>query len=312
MNYFKNKLLEKEYRYQAYGLQILSVFKIDAFQEVDFFEDDHSIINIQYSKIEFGEYKFRDGFLIRKKTDRGFLYVIKNAAAFLIQGNMISVMPICENRNEWQSYLLGAVMSIVLINEGLFVLHGSAVEHKDAALLFLGHSGVGKSSLAMGLGQGGYSVITDDLCAISREKEQLFINSGTKQIRLLEDTVEKLGVIEVVALEHPTKRPKFGFSIDRNSEDKKIRIEKVVELVVDSSLDEEVKVNEIISFDRIALLKKNIYKEDLSKVVGAESSYFSYISLLSEKVKFIRITRRSTLYDLNKLIELIEKNVLGN
>lgn len=287
-----------------------SMYKIDAFQEVDSLENNGSTICIQFAEIEFDGYNFRDGFLIREYTDKGFLYVIKDIVAFLVKGDTILVMPISDNRNVWQSYLLGAVMSIILIKRDRFVLHGSAIQHNNSAFLFLGNSGVGKSSVAMGLGLDGYAVITDDLCAISKEKGQLYINSGTKQIRLLEDTVEKLGVTDVVALEHPTNRPKFGFSIDRNWEDKKLKVETIVELVIDESLRRELEIDEIVSFERIALLKKNIYKEELSKVVGAETSYFSYISLFSEKVKFIRITRQSSTYDLKKLIALIKREVI--
>ena len=64
---------------------------------------------------------------------------------------------------------LGLVFSVLPLAVPLFdlePLHGSAVTIGDRALLILGHSGAGKSTIAAGLRDRGFGFVTDDACAI--------------------------------------------------------------------------------------------------------------------------------------------------
>jgi hypothetical protein len=64
---------------------------------------------------------------------------------------------------------LGLVLSVLPLAVPLFdlePLHGSAVAIGDRALLILGHSGAGKSTIAAGLRDRGFGFVTDDACAI--------------------------------------------------------------------------------------------------------------------------------------------------
>ena len=67
---------------------------------------------------------------------------------------------------DWYFYLLGSAMMCALAQRGLLPLHGCAVEIDGNAVLLLGRSGVGKSTLAVWLDQQGYRVLSDDLCAL--------------------------------------------------------------------------------------------------------------------------------------------------
>jgi hypothetical protein len=64
---------------------------------------------------------------------------------------------------------IGLVLSVLPLALPLFdlePLHGSAVTIGDRALLILGHSGAGKSTIAAGLRDRGFGFVTDDACAI--------------------------------------------------------------------------------------------------------------------------------------------------
>ena len=300
----------EEYLYQTYGLSIKSDFKIDAFQEVKEFANDDKIIRIEDSAVDFKGYDFIDGFLIREYTEHGFLYVIKNVVAFLVKEDCMLMQPLCDNNKVWQSFLVGGAMSIVLIQRGYFLLHGSAVKFNSSAFLFLGLSGVGKSSVATGLGQKGYTIITDDICAISKSEEDLFISAGTKQVRLLKDAVEVLKIKDVTSLDHPNARPKFGYNFDREPLEYKTKIKTIIELVIDESMEEEVVIEEIVAFERIELLKSNIYKEDLAKTLKAHFQNFQFMMLSANNIKCTRIRRKNRNYDLYSLVDLIQKKVI--
>jgi hypothetical protein len=301
--------LEK-YFYQTYGLSIASDFKIDAFQEVGEFENDSDVVQLEKSTINFEGYTFIDDFVIREYTEQGFLYVIKNVVAFLITENRMQIFPLIENSKIWQSFLVGGAMAIVLIQKGYFLLHGSAIENKNSAYLFLGLSGVGKSSLATGLGEKGDSIITDDICTLSRIDEDLYISLGTKQVRLLKDAVEALEVKNVTALDHPTTKPKYGYNFDRKLDDSKIKVEKIIELVVDESMEEEIMVEKIVSFESIELLKANVYKQDLARTLKADSQNFQFMMISANTIECLRIKRRDSDYDLNTLVDFVKENII--
>lgn len=70
-----------------------------------------------------------------------------------------------------RNFLLGSAMAALLQQRALLTLHASAVQTAKGAVLFLGKSGYGKSTLMQQLGTRGFTMISDDICAISRASD---------------------------------------------------------------------------------------------------------------------------------------------
>ena len=66
----------------------------------------------------------------------------------------------------WQRLLIAQVLPFVAVLRGLEVLHASAVVLERGAIAFLGHSGSGKTSLALALCRGGAGFLTDDVLSV--------------------------------------------------------------------------------------------------------------------------------------------------
>lgn len=299
----------KERFYRAYGLSIVSEIEIDAFQEIDQLKESQLDLSIEQARLDFKGFTFKDDFVIREHTDNGFLYVIKDVVAFLITANHMRVYPMVKNPKVWQSFLVGGAMSIVLNKRDYFLLHGSAIESQNLAYLFLGLSGVGKSSVATALEQRGYRIITDDVCPLSKQDNALYINPGTQQARLLKDTVEELGIKKTTELDHPNVQPKFGYHFVPHKA-RKTKIQRIIELRIDESLDAEITVEYIESFEKIKLLKENIYKEGLSRIVKGDQYGFQSVMMAVNDVDCLRITRKQSNYTLSDLVDLIVKKVI--
>ncbi len=299
----------KKIHYQAYGLSIVSDFEIDAFQKANAPQEDVNLLCIEKKEVDFEGFSFEDDFVIREYTEIGFLYVIKDVVAFLISENLIKVNPLNEDPRQWQSFLVGGAMSIALNKIGYFLLHGSAIESDNSAYLFLGFSGVGKSSVAAALEQRKYRIITDDVCPLSKIDNILYIIPGTQQARLLQDTVEELGIKQATVIDHPNMRPKFGYQFAPHKSNK-TKIRRIIELAIDENLDTEIKVERIESFEKIKLLKENIYKAGLTKIVKGDQHGFQSIMMLVNNVDCFRIKRKRSNFALNDLVDLIEAEII--
>jgi hypothetical protein len=88
---------------------------------------------------------------------------------------------------------MGSVWSALLLQRGLLPMHGSAIQVKDRAVVFLGPTGNGKSTIAAALVDRGYPAISDELCAIVvTENAPPLLLPGFPQILLWADSLKKL------------------------------------------------------------------------------------------------------------------------
>lgn len=87
--------------------------------------------------------------------------------------------------------LLGSAVGALLIQRGMLVLHGNALERDGRAIVCMGHSGAGKSTLAYALMEQGWRLLADDLVAITPEGQVL---PGIPRIKLWHDAAKAFGL----------------------------------------------------------------------------------------------------------------------
>ena len=90
-----------------------------------------------------------------------------------------------------RTFLLGSAVGALLIQRGMLVLHGNALERDGQAIVCLGHSGAGKSTLAFALMQQGWRLLADDLVAITADGQVL---PGIPRIKLWHDAAKAFGL----------------------------------------------------------------------------------------------------------------------
>jgi hypothetical protein len=90
-----------------------------------------------------------------------------------------------------RTFLLGSAVGALLIQRGMLVLHGNALEKNGQAIVCMGHSGAGKSTLAYALMQKGWRLLADDLVAIT---PQGCVLPGIPRIKLWHDATKSFGL----------------------------------------------------------------------------------------------------------------------
>ncbi|CAA0104342.1 Uncharacterised protein [BD1-7 clade bacterium] len=89
--------------------------------------------------------------------------------------------------------LLGPVLALTCYQNQCWLMHASAVLVNNKAILFAGHSGVGKSTLASVLGKRGYPLLGDELIPVRLISSQLYIDKGLDAVLLNSDSTDALG-----------------------------------------------------------------------------------------------------------------------
>src|SRR5437868_13109154 len=84
----------------------------------------------------------------------------------------------------FQVYLLGQALSFALVKAGFEPLHATAIEVDGEAVVLLGDSGFGKSSLAACFLAAGHSLLTDDLLLLRPAADRFEAYPGPPRIKL--------------------------------------------------------------------------------------------------------------------------------
>jgi hypothetical protein len=90
------------------------------------------------------------------------------------------------------SYLMGAVMGLVLRLRGAVCLHGSAVAVDGGALAIVGPAGGGKSTTAAAFASRGYPVVSDDVLRVDERGGEFLAHPGYPRLRLWPKSVHML------------------------------------------------------------------------------------------------------------------------
>ncbi len=88
--------------------------------------------------------------------------------------------------------LVDQVWPRILAHRGDLVLHASGVLRPDGAILFVGESGRGKSTLAASLHQRGYALLGDDAIVISARENVARCRAVYRSLRLFPDSIASL------------------------------------------------------------------------------------------------------------------------
>lgn len=84
----------------------------------------------------------------------------------------------------FQVYLLGQALSFALVKCGFEPIHATVIDVHGEAVVFLGDSGFGKSTLAASFISAGYSVLTDDLLMMRITDDGILAYPGPARIKL--------------------------------------------------------------------------------------------------------------------------------
>lgn len=201
-------------------------------------------------------------------------------------------------------FLFGSAMAVILLQRGFFLLHGCAVTIDGGACIAVGHSGVGKSTLAEGLRRRGFPVFADDVVAIDSNNHVLV---GIPRIKLWDDVVATLGLDPAALKQIRPDLAKYDVGIGDSSPRESAPARWIYAL--DTHHADAVTVTRVTGMEAFALLRRNSYRARFADAIGLQATHLQRAMRVAASARLANVRRPSQGFSLDALVDAIEHDV---
>ncbi|NOQ45977.1 MAG: hypothetical protein GQ559_04790 [Desulfobulbaceae bacterium] len=203
-------------------------------------------------------------------------------------------------------YLTGSILSLLLYQRGLLVLHGSVVSIYNKAAAFLGHSGAGKSSTAATCCQQGHALLADDITAITLSHDGALVQPGFPRLKVHIQTAEALNIpVESLVAVHPDINDEFALLLNEQFCTRPEPLTAVYLLAE----GKQIKIERLSPAAALVELLQHAIPSRYGQNGGAHQ--FEQLSTLVRQVPIFRLLRPNSLNQLHQLPQLVENHLAG-
>ena len=292
------------YKYRAFQLTILSEL---AFPELLESADESVDVRIAFGDVSPQGIESPRGSGLSFQVNPQLLWLnIPNVARFLVSnGQTITIFPV-EGADEAsiRLFLLGSCLGALLMQRGLLLLHGNAIQVGKFSISFAGHSGAGKSTLSGAFFKRGYSILADDVCAINEKGEVL---PSFPQIKLWADAAKHLA-IDTTALRRI--RPNIEkFAIPLNHQFYQNPMPLKIIYILHSHNKNTFELKNFSGMSKLQPLKNQLYRRQYLKGMDRARANFIQCGSLVSRIELARITRPNEGYSLQQLVDFVTEDL---
>lgn len=239
-----------------------------------------------------------------------FLLKIPQIANFLVQhGNQITIDPILEaTSDEIRLFLMGSVFGALLFQRGFTPLHGSSVDVNGKALIILGNSAAGKSTLAASLAQSGFPFLSDDLSAISKVSGKCIILPGVPFVKLWGDTKGLLYPDNSFSRVRPQINKFIIPAITHHDSSKGLKIQTII--ILKPRNVTRYHVEQIHGASKLIILREQVFRGQIIEGMGNMDHHFEMLSTLANQVRLFQLERPISPLEVEVLKNIVIKEVL--
>jgi hypothetical protein len=206
-----------------------------------------------------------------------------------------------------RAYLLGSAIGALMHQRGLLPLHASAVEIGGRAVLFCGHSGAGKSSLAWHLTRRGHPLLSDDICAIDVSTGTPRLWPGLINLKLWRDGLYAAGETHAGLSQVLPDLDKYRLPSAALADFRSYAVDSIMMLA--RSEDDALSVAAVDSSERASALVSNTFRGQLVAPMGRQKTHFSQCIAMARAFRVFRLARPWDLSALNPTCLAIEAAV---
>jgi hypothetical protein len=166
-----------------------------------------------------------------------------------------------------RAYLLGSAIGAAMHQRGMLPLHASSVRTPQGVAAFSAPRGFGKSTIAAGLWQRGFDMLSDDILALNEDASgQLACLRGAPALKLLPDAASRLDMNGVTRKELNDITGKYYISIDPASGSDELPLWRMYFLHEGS----QIRIRRLAAPESMAQAVSNIYRPELIGLLNVQ------------------------------------------
>jgi energy-coupling factor transporter ATP-binding protein EcfA2 len=224
------------------------------------------------------------------------------------EGREIVVEPVTDDLGDLRPYVLSSGFAAICIQQGLVLLHASAVAIDGHAVAFAGPSGAGKSTLLGAFVAAGHSAIADDLSLIEPGAEgPARIWAAPGYLRLWPDSVRALGFNDRPTIQEFSWSSKLQLSLDANAADGPWPLSAIYLLTGERS--DAPSIAPIETAAAIAGFAQQFFRLHYIRPLGKLAALLPQLGKIVARTPVFRISRPASYDHLQTMIEAIRRRV---
>jgi hypothetical protein len=235
-----------------------------------------------------------------------FLFRVKDVARYLVvKGEQIIIDRAPDGPEDLLDvFLMGSCFGALMHQRRLLVMHASSIQTAHGAVLFVGPSGHGKSTLLAALVDRGYAMLADDVTAIEVESQSVPVAFASfPRMRLGVEAATRVG-ISVDSLPRATDTGKCLVPVE-NFCTQALPVHAIYALSVHEATN--IKVAPVDTLHRFAIVGTNTYRYSFLEGLGLRQVHFHAAARLAKAVQICRITRPAAPFMLDELVARLEE-----
>ena len=297
----------KKYSYYGCGLQISSDI------ELPFVETDvggKPDVNIAFGRIPHDvvcERKISTYWISRD----AFILHFKNIKLFAGFGRDI-IIEHPENEvfipDDAVPFILSSCMGVLLHQRSRLMLHASSVMTKNGAVVFIGGSSSGKSTLAAVLKHKGYPVLADDICPVDLIDGRAVMYPSGENLQIWKDIINSLKIPAESLKKIRPSIEKHYYKVERNFTEP-VNISTIYLLKFTNEGLYKID-NRFSGNQKLNILKSNIYMKNFATEMCIEHQSYQKLKQLAVTVPLREFTKPNNEFKAVKLTDILEKDFM--
>jgi hypothetical protein len=204
-----------------------------------------------------------------------------------------------------RAYLLGSGIGAAMHQRGIVPLHASSVRRAQGAIAFSAPRGFGKSTIAAGLWQRGFDMLSDDILALKENaRGQIACLRGAPGLKLLPDAASRLDINGATPKEMNDITGKYFVSIDPASDSDELPLWRMYFLREGS----QIRMRRLAGPESMAHVVSNIYRPELIGLLNAQRRLLPQMASVVSAASSFALERPPGC-DVVELIGAIERHI---